>query len=350
MALNILLAILLVAIGWLANALGLFLNALILFVAFSFAFRLIGLCIQPRRRLIDFGIFKSPGFPKLSGLEAQVFTRWLFWIATAVIIRVCLVPTQFTPGGAARILLTCYVMLLLLLISELFPARKPNFPLNGAMTLGWVFIAAQLIAIYGPSSKEDVVRLFAPFRGQWVVVQGGNSSLVNHHHGVENQRNAIDLNRVSDGVDRVGDRKLKESYLAWGQILYSPADGTVVAAVNEYDDNNIGQADRKHPAGNYIVIDIGRDKFVLMGHIMKGSILVKSGDRVHVGEALARCGNSGNTASPHLHIQVQDTSAPLVKGGRTFPIVFLDAKHIRSGRELRDTWAILRRNDYVVPN
>lgn len=71
----------------------------------------------------------------------------------------------------------------------------------------------------------------------------------------------------------------------------------------------------------------------MMAHLSPGSIQVKVGDHVNVGQPIAKVGNSGNTTEPHLHIQAQtigtgigdvatiDASAGL-RTLHTYPLVF----------------------------
>ena len=58
-------------------------------------------------------------------------------------------------------------------------------------------------------------------------------------------------------------------------------------------------------------------------HLQQGSVRVAGGDRVEVGALLGRCGNSGNSTEPHVHVQAIDrveiasaTALPITFGGR----------------------------------
>ena len=53
---------------------------------------------------------------------------------------------------------------------------------------------------------------------------------------------------------------------------------------------------------------------------MKNSCLVKMGDIVKRGQNIAKCGNSGHSAEPHIHFQIQDKANWYFSNG--LPIIF----------------------------
>ena len=142
-------------------------------------------------------------------------------------------------------------------------------------------------------------------RGEVGVFPGGGSAVINPHWSIAQRRHALDLDRAMNGPPQENADQL-EAYAAFDQPLYAPAAGTVVAAVSDRRDNAIGETDEDQLLGNHLVIDIGQERFVLLAHLKQDSVLVAVGDEVSAGQPIARCGNSGNTTEPHLHLQVQD--------------------------------------------
>jgi murein DD-endopeptidase MepM/ murein hydrolase activator NlpD len=53
-------------------------------------------------------------------------------------------------------------------------------------------------------------------------------------------------------------------------------------------------------------------------NLQRGSLTVREGDRVHAGQPIARCGNSGNSSEPHLHFQLMDGPDPDAARGVPF--------------------------------
>src|SRR5699024_7363725 len=72
-------------------------------------------------------------------------------------------------------------------------------------------------------------------------------------------------------------------------------------------------------AGNHIMI-ARVTASVALCHLQRGSRQVQLGDRVRTGDQVGRCGNSGNSTEPHLHLQAFDS----LEGASAVPIRFGD--------------------------
>ncbi len=59
--------------------------------------------------------------------------------------------------------------------------------------------------------------------------------------------------------------------------------------------------------GNTIVLQTDIGEFILFAHLQEDSIIVEEGQDVVQGEVMAKCGNSGNSTEPHLHLSLQNT-------------------------------------------
>ena len=204
--------------------------------------------------------------------------------------------------------------------------------------------AAILIFMAAAPTQATDQALRLPFEGRWFVAQGGDTLNVNQHMAVPAQAFGIDFVKVRG----VSDRELSkpnpqrvEDFYAWGQAVLAPHDGEVVAVVNVLPDNALGVKDADHPAGNHVGIQIAPDRFVFLGHLQRGSIGVKPGDRVVAGQTLGRCGNSGNSDHPHVHMHLQDQRV-LGTGNGHMPL-FADIKVELSGKVFEHvTWPLTR--------
>jgi murein DD-endopeptidase MepM/ murein hydrolase activator NlpD len=103
----------------------------------------------------------------------------------------------------------------------------------------------------------------------------------------------------------------------------------------------LGQAGRLRQgvaalAGNHVTIALaGTGVVPVLAHLQRGSIEVRLGERTTTGRRIARCGNSGNSTEPYLHLQLMDDPDPTVARG--VPMTFRRFRETPRGRgSLRD--------------
>lgn len=178
--------------------------------------------------------------------------------------------------------------------------------------------ALALWAMAGHRAPPGGVDLAFPLRGgTFVVGQGGSTAVLNHHLSHPSQRYALDVARLNPlGLRAWGlfpDRL--DRYAIFGAQVVSPCDGTVADARDGLPDLVPPERDRERVAGNFIALECG-DATVYLAHLRRGSVRVKAGDRVRVGEEIARVGNSGNTTEPHLHVHAEAGPYPGEFSGR----------------------------------
>jgi hypothetical protein len=183
-----------------------------------------------------------------------------------------------------------------------------------------------------------------PFDGRWFVMQGGDTVNVNQHMKERSQWYGVDFMKVAGSTGRTLTKsggKALEDFYSWGQPVLSPIDGVVRAVVNDKEDNPIGRKDTANAFGNHVVIEAGPGEFVFLAHFQKGSITVKEGDKVTRGQSIGKCGNSGNSDSPHIHIHVQNTLVRYKGLGKN--IIFKDIDVELTGKQFTGvTWPLIR--------
>jgi len=278
----------------------------------------------------------------------QCLNHWLFLIFALLILRLAIIPVQFSSVEYKTIQAIAVGATTLSMVFALVPHRRVRISVNSFFAVGWIFLGIELARIPLPPSRAEASVLDAPFRGDWYIFQCGRSSLINHHYPIRSQRHALDIIKTKDGRQVQGDKATLESYPAYGQSLYAPADGRVAKAVNDRPDMLIGKTELEQIIGNHVVIDIGHERFVLMAHLKQGSVRVLAGEYVRLGQLIAECGNSGNTSEPHLHLQVQNHDDFYASDLRTFPLLFRDVTRVRFGRGKQLNEADVRRNDIVT--
>ncbi len=159
-----------------------------------------------------------------------------------------------------------------------------------------------------------------PFAGCWAVWQGCDSTWT--HQGL--WRYAYDfVIRNGQGQTYHGTGTLLTDYYAFNKPVLSPIRGWVVRVVNDLPDCAIGTVDTDHNWGNYVVLYDERGFYIEISHFAQNSIVVQAGDRIARGALIGRCGNSGYSPQPHIHIQAQLT--PEV-GAATVPFSFANLR------------------------
>lgn len=192
---------------------------------------------------------------------------------------------------------------------------------DNAERIAGFFIRPQPVA--APSQFLDYktkAELRLPVDGEWFVHWGGRDIADNYHATDVGQRFALDLLIMRDGQSLSGDPSSLESYHCWGQPILAPAEGIVVRAVDGLPDQAIGASHPANPAGNHVVMNFGNDEYGFLAHLRQGSVRVAKGDAVAAGQAIGRCGNSGNTSEPHLHFHMQ--TSPMLGQGEGLPVQF----------------------------
>ncbi len=162
-----------------------------------------------------------------------------------------------------------------------------------------------------------------PVLGEWTVSQSYNGEYTHK----EEWQHALDLIITDNaGNQFTSSGENKEDYYCYNKPVVAPAAGTVVKIVDKIEDNLIGNVNIENNWGNTIIIKHLDGLYSKLSHLRKNSSKVKTGDYVIKGDILAYCGNSGRSAYPHLHFQMQST--PYIASKTIFyPIAnFISAK------------------------
>ncbi|MCO7225727.1 M23 family metallopeptidase [Pleionea sp. CnH1-48] len=222
-----------------------------------------------------------------------------------------------------------------IIIASWIPTSRLNWPQFALFLLMNGVLIFQLLQ-FSRTQFADAVQLHSPFQQAAYVGQGGASSLFNHHFHLPEQRFALDMTLAQRAEDTLSEKL--EDYPCFDIPLYAPTQGIVRQIKTHLPDVKIGNSDQDNLTGNYVVIEIAPERFVLMAHLKQNSVVVAEGQSVKQGELIAHCGNSGNTTEPHLHLQVQN-ALDWEKVTQTFPIEFYN----ESGQ------AFFARSNDIVP-
>lgn len=183
-------------------------------------------------------------------------------------------------------------------------------------TTGRVALAMQPLPVLAPPVRKGpwvaVYTVAAP-RGHRRVISSGDGS-----SGIP-QRFAIDWMLVGEkGGLYQGDERKVTSWYGYGQDVLAVASGTVVDVHDGMAESPVLE-NRKHPgleaSGNFISLALGNGFYAHYEHLKPGSIRVRRGDHVDVGQVVGSLGYTGNSTGPHLHLHVSTAAAPMSGDG-----------------------------------
>ena len=134
---------------------------------------------------------------------------------------------------------------------------------------------------------------------------------------------AIDWSHVKNDRIYDGDGSQNEQHYAFGADILAVADATVVIVQDgepeQVPNVKLVPQTSTELAGNLVVLELEPNVFAAYVHLQPGSITVKVGDKVKVGQHLAHLGNSGSSSGPHLHFGLLDQANLFT--GRSLPYV-----------------------------
>lgn len=167
-----------------------------------------------------------------------------------------------------------------------------------------------------------------PFVGRWLVQNSPADRVPSHGTALFASSYAIDLIPV-DAQGRTASITVRtlmrpeppERFPGFGRNVLAPVHGVVIRTHDAEPDHpayrglpSIGYAltQRRRAqagwvalAGNHVLIE-SEGIVVALCHLQQDSVTVRPAQRVHVGDVLGRCGNSGNSTEPHVHVQAVD--------------------------------------------
>ncbi len=212
-----------------------------------------------------------------------------------------------------------------------------------------IFLRRALIA--DPENK-DALALMRPYTDQYVSKNKyrlpfeGMCAVINshaeHHRSASFIQYGLDFQKVgNDGRPaRANAPKGLDDFYTWDCKILAAADGEVYAVTDGFDDLPLGVSGDFWNA-NMVCIRHAGNEYTVYGHLKKGSIPVKKGQKVKAGDVIGRGGNSGSSGWPHMHWAMYD------RDGIALPATFVDVVEVTpEGEKKLDPGPIRERHVY----
>lgn len=160
---------------------------------------------------------------------------------------------------------------------------------------------------------RNEVHVLLPAAREVTVTQGFDDKL--SHRG--DWRHALDF-EVHDAAGHACPPGCDDDlarYHTQGMDIRAPGSGEILRVCDGVPDNPPGSCNFAQNWGNHLILRLDYGGIVKLAHFAQNGILVKAGQRVAAGDLLGRCGNSGRSPVPHLHLHAQasaEIGAPTV--------------------------------------
>lgn len=183
-----------------------------------------------------------------------------------------------------------------------------------------------------------------PLRGEWRALNTPAERVPSHGTDYFGQRYAFDFVRMDEtgtwyypdggrGLFRHLTTGLPAAHFhCWGQPVHCADPGRVIAAGDGWPDRphvhllgellranlspprDVTPDDYRPLTGNYVLVE-GAEGVALYAHLQRGTVRVRTGERLAAGDPLGAVGNSGNSTMPHLHFHIMDGPDPFTANG-----------------------------------
>lgn len=192
--------------------------------------------------------------------------------------------------------------------------------------------------------KDDLLVVEFPLKGEWVAPHTPGDKIPSHGTDSLGQRYAYDFFRTD--INSKNKFKFYKSSIVrywilgipiddcycYKEAIYSPVNGEVVVVKD-----GVKEPRYLHPIfdflkvifrtiiatiqgiflpankiqlhkfiGNYVIIKF-EEYYAFFAHISPGTISVKEGQKVNIGDIVGKVGHSGNSTAPHLHFHIMDS-------------------------------------------
>lgn len=198
--------------------------------------------------------------------------------------------------------------------------------------------------------NKEVIIIEFPLRGEWFTKVSPADRIPSHGTNRFGLRYAFDFIQVNwenpkhpthdkNNLDYFLKGIPLKSYYCFGEPVYAPFLGEVVAVENSVSDGenaswfhdqtlairnslffDFERDGFESIGGNYVILKKEEGIYAILCHLKKDSIAAKTGEKIKKGQLIGKVGHSGNSTEPHLHFHLMDSAN--IEDAKGIPFVF----------------------------
>jgi hypothetical protein len=192
-------------------------------------------------------------------------------------------------------------------------------------------LAYQLYLTQREPSPAEAVQLQAPFAEDFTIMSGGYSLLNSVLQSSSRAPRAFGVHMRPSKTTFLPESELGRPFPeAFGATILAPATGSLIVANESIPDLPMGQVHPDTGPGNYLILKIDQDHYLIFANLKQNSIRPKIGDTIQAGTPIAAIGKSGMFSEPVLLLIA--TNSPDIFGPKasSLPILLEGVQKIGS--------------------
>ncbi|MDQ8206145.1 M23 family metallopeptidase [Coraliomargarita sp. SDUM461003] len=258
-------------------------------------------CIFLARGQLYWEHLKTPFQKKQIKYWLSIFNKWICLALTAFALQIVAIKLENTETEYYQWIQTNWIFAAVFAMI-LLPLRPRIDRLSNLFILAIsALLSYQLLLTQREPRLEESLLLKAPFAEEFCVMNGGYSLLNNMLQSSSRAPRAFGVHMRPATRTFLNDSERNRPYPeAFGATILAPATGTVITANESIPDLPMGQIHPDTGPGNYLLLQIDQQHYLIFANLQQNSIRPETGERIQAGEPLAAIGKSGMFSEPVL--------------------------------------------------
>jgi hypothetical protein len=300
------------------------------------------------QRQFSFVHFQQPLTRAAGKYWLTIFNRLSFLFIAGWAGKLAMSQWQYTEAAYQQEQVKFYLLFAVLGLAAIFVRRQIDGLFNlliliMSATLGFEVYQAKTL----PEMADSVV-LQSPYEESFYIADGGNSRLTSIMKVGGRSDRKYGIYMVATEHAFQPEQPMPNGY--WGNFganILAPAAGTVVQVVDGNPDIEVDAFSADGGPGNFILIQLASEQYVMLAHLKLGSFQVAEGDHVTAGQVLAQAGKSGSVSLSATFLAVYANPDIFSPDNRSYPIYFDQVRDLSDPQRVGPFFAV--RNDLFSP-